>query len=73
MMWFGYEPASWAWMVPLMVFFWAFVIGFIVLVARSASRRTERDDQAMNTLRRRLAAGEITPDEYEHTKRILLG
>ena len=75
MMWFGYEPASWAWMVPVMVLFWAFVIAFILVLVRAASgRRAESDDDdAMSTLRRRLAAGEITREEYEQTRRVLLG
>ena len=73
MMWFGYEPAGWAWMVPVMVLFWVFVIAFVLLLVRAAAGRRDDRDDAMQTLRRRLAAGEITRDEYEQTRRVLFG
>ena len=72
MMWWDFEPAGWAWMIPGLVLFWVFVVGFILLMF--GATRTRRDqDQALHTLRGRLAAGEITREEYEQTRKLLLG
>jgi putative membrane protein len=54
------------------------VIGGLILVVVWAVRtvgepRTTSSSSALEVLKRRLAAGEITQDEYEKTRRILEG
>jgi uncharacterized membrane protein len=72
MMW-GFNTVSWFWMLPMMLVFWAVAVGVIVVLVRSlASPRFDRD-APMEALRRRLAAGQITRDEYEKTKQLLEG
>jgi uncharacterized membrane protein len=70
MMW-GYDAVGWFWMVPVMLLFWGVVIAAIVLVARTAGAPRIDGDEALQTLRKRLAAGEITPGDYETMKRLL--
>jgi len=70
MMW-GYDAGGWFWMVPVMLLFWGAVIAAIVLVARSLGAPRKDGDAALQMLRKRLAAGEITPDDYERMKRLL--
>jgi uncharacterized membrane protein len=70
MMW-GYG-LSWFWMLPTMLLFTVGLIALLLwLVSATSSRGTA--DSAIETLRRRLAAGEISQDEFETTKRILQG
>lgn len=58
---------SWALMMIGMVAFWGLVAWAIVAAVRSP-KRTERDgsDAAEQILAKRLAAGEIEGDEYQH-------
>jgi putative membrane protein len=70
MMW-GYDTSGWFWMVPVMLLFWGGVIAAIVLVARALGAPRTKGDEALQTLRKRLAAGEISPDDYERMKRLL--
>ncbi len=73
MMWPYYgDPAAGLWMAAMMLLFWAGLVALAVWLVRSFVR-PRRDDDAMSTLRRRLAAGEITQDEFEKTKHILQG
>jgi uncharacterized membrane protein len=72
MMWpYYYDRWSWVWMVGMMVVFWVAVIVPVAWVIRSMSR--SHDNDAIAILRKRLAAGEISQDEYEKTKRLLQG
>jgi uncharacterized membrane protein len=71
MMWGYYDGWSWFWMVPMMLLFSAGVIAMLLWVVRANSRGT--DDTAIQMLRRRLAAGEISQDDFEKTRRILQG
>jgi putative membrane protein len=71
MMWpYYYYGWSWPWMAGFMIVFWIGVIVLAVWLIRSLGRS---DDDAMAILRRRLAAGEISQDEYEKTRRALQG
>jgi putative membrane protein len=70
MMW-GYDAGGWFWMVPVMLLFWGGVIAAIVLVVRALGAPRTEGDEASQTLRKRLAAGEISPDDYERMKRLL--
>jgi putative membrane protein len=72
MMWYnGSGSWSWLWMTLMMLVFWGGVIGVAVWAIRSGlgSRR----ETATDVLRRRLAAGDISQEDFEKTKRILQG
>ncbi len=69
----GWSWVSWIWMAGMMVVFWGGVILLAVWLIRSVSGPRAGGDDAMNTLRRRLASGEISQDEFEKTKRLLQG
>ena len=72
MMWGNYDLWSWFWMVAATVVFWGAVIALFVWVVRSLIPRRQ-GDPAMETLRRRLAAGEITEPEFERARQLLQG
>jgi putative membrane protein len=73
MMYWGYnDPWSWLLMAALMVLFWGGVAALIVFVVRAVSA-PKGGDQALDVLRRRLASGEITQEEFEKTRRVLQG
>ncbi len=60
-------------MFIFMIIFWGLVIWGIVALIRAAGHREyhnpDRPDSAMEILKRRYAAGEITREEYEEKKR----
>lgn len=70
-----YGDWSWLWMGLMMVLFWGGLIALIVWLVRATARPggPPPTDGPAETLRRRLAAGEITPDEYERTRKLLQG
>jgi uncharacterized membrane protein len=69
MMW-RYAPHAGLWLFPVMLLFWGVVIAAAVMVLRALGQ-PERRDGALDVLRRRLAAGEITPEEFETTRKLL--
>ena len=70
-MWFGYHDGwSWLLMAGMMVLFWGGIATLIAFVAR-ALIGPRGGDQTMDMLRRRLANGEITQEEFETTRRAL--
>lgn len=72
MMWpYYYDGWTGLWLLGMMMVFWGTVILLAAWVIRSMGRSNEND--AMAILRKRLAAGEISQDEYENTKRLLQG
>lgn len=56
---------GWLWMGA-----WAVVLLVVVCLLVREPRRSQRDD-ALSTLRARLARGEISPDEFEQARRLL--
>jgi uncharacterized membrane protein len=72
MMWGYNESLSWLWMLPAMLLFSAGVIALLFWLVRNTGSHGIADP-AIATLRRRLAAGEISQDEFEKTRRILEG
>jgi uncharacterized membrane protein len=73
MMW-GYEDGSaWFWMVPMMLLFWGSFIALVIFAWRAFIGPRSGGDQAMAALRQRLAAGQISQEEFDQTKRILHG
>ena len=64
------------WLV--MLAFWAAVIGLVVLLVRrmtgpSAGSTHATGESAMDVLRRRYAAGEITREQYREMREVLEG
>ena len=72
MMWGYYDGWSWLLMAATMLLFWGGLAALSVLAIR-AFTGPRGDDQAMVTLRRRLASGEISQEEFEKTRRALQG
>ena len=75
MMW-GYDGWSWGWGMLFgglwMVLFWALIIGLVVWgVNRLSGDRSARGDEPLDILKRRLARGEINPEEFERLKKAL--
>jgi uncharacterized membrane protein len=71
-MW-GYSGLNWWWMAPMMLLFWGAAITLVVLAVRSRTGARRGLDNAVTTLRTRLASGDITQDEFEKSKRLLQG
>lgn len=72
MMWpYAVDGWTWIWMTLMMVLFWGGVGLLAVWAFRSVSRGHQADGGALDILRRRLASGEITAEEFEKTRKIL--
>jgi len=75
-MWHMHD-VGWGWWLLMsvgMVAFWTLVLYAIVLVARAAAPGRSRHDDAeapTEVLRRRLAEGQITVEEYERLRGVL--
>ena len=74
MMWYypGNGVWGWIWMTAVMLVFWGGLIAVAIWAVRSGLG-SRRDGDAVDVLRRRLAAGEISQEDFEKTKRILQG
>jgi uncharacterized membrane protein len=74
MMWF-YDGGGWTWlwMGGMMVLFWGGVILLAIWAIRVFAGPRHSGDPAIDTLRRRLAAGEISPEDFEKTRKALGG
>jgi uncharacterized membrane protein len=74
MMWYWGYNNGWPMAgLVIMVLFWA---GFFVLagwIIRTYGRPHRSADSAIDTLRQRLAAGQITAEEFEQTRKVLQG
>jgi putative membrane protein len=77
MMWYWGSGFGWGMTmfgVLMMVLFWGGIAVAFVYLARSLGRSRPRQvESAMDILRRRLAAGEITSEEFEHVSKVLQG
>lgn len=75
MMWFwGTGGAWWMWIFGalMMLLFWGGLAAIVVFLVRAlAGPRQAHSDTAMETLRRRLAAGEITEEEFERIRKVI--
>ena len=79
-MWHTYD-AGWGWWLAMaaeMVLFWAVVIYVIVRLTRGTSSVTQRNskhadppDAPLVVLKRRLAAGEISVEEYDALRAVI--
>jgi putative membrane protein len=72
MMWGSNDGGSWLWMAAMMVVVLGVIIGLVVFAIR-VSTGPKSNDQAGDILRRRLASGEITQEEFEKTRKALQG
>jgi len=70
--WAYYDGWSWLLMAATMLLFWGGLAALIVFAIRALTG-VPSGDQAMDALRRRLANGEITQEEFEKTRRVLQG
>jgi putative membrane protein len=72
MMWGYTDGWSVLWMSGMMILFWGGIIALVAFAVRAfvGSRGT---DQAIDVLRRRLASGEISQEDYEKTRKALQG
>lgn len=72
MMWnYGGDPWSWIWGTVMMVLLLGGVAILAVWAIRGRSGPGQTQDTVMDTLRRRLAAGEISQEDFEKTKKAL--
>jgi len=70
----GWGSGWWILMAFLMVAFWGLVIFGVVLLVRSGAwNRRGGGDSAIELLERRLANGEISPEEYRERRALLTG
>lgn len=72
--WFGYWGIDWPWglfWLGFAVLFWGGLIALLVWAVRSVSVRRPNPNTALQTLKRRLAGGEITEEEYERIRQLL--
>ena len=72
----GYGVSPWMWILGSVMM--VIVIGGLILlvvwaVSTVGGSRPGSSNSALEVLKRRLAAGEITHDEYEKTRRLLEG
>jgi uncharacterized membrane protein len=71
MMWgYGYDAWNWLW-IPGMLLFWGGLAALAVWAVRTLAGSRATGDGALDTLRKRLAAGEITLEDYEKIKKVL--
>lgn len=71
MMWY-YANGGWSWLMgSAMVLFLGVIIVLTILVLRALSGPKQTGDLAIETLRRRLASGEISREEFAKSKRAL--
>jgi len=73
MMWGYYDGWNWFWMGGMMLLFWGGVIALVIWGVRAFTGPRSTGGPAIETLRRRLAAGELSQEEFDKTKRILQG
>jgi putative membrane protein len=69
----GYGMSGWMWPygVLMMLLFWGVLAVLIVWLVRRFSGPSIGPDTAQEVLKRRFAAGEISPEDYEKTRHAL--
>jgi uncharacterized membrane protein len=69
----GYpDLGNMAWMMIGWGLFWIALVGFAIFAIVRLGPR-ERGDEAVTILKERLARGEITPEEYQSRRTLVLG
>ena len=72
----SYGASPWMWVAGglMMLLFWGGLALLVVWAVKAVTgHRPSNSGHALEVLRTRLAAGEITPDEYEKTRKVLQG
>ncbi|MEO5838995.1 MAG: SHOCT domain-containing protein [Acidimicrobiales bacterium] len=60
------DGSDWIWMTSMMVIFWGVVAGLVIaLIRRNGPKTSPPRDTPEETLRQRLASGEIDIEEYQ--------
>ena len=67
-----YDGWNALWMGGMMLLFWGGVIALVFFAVR-AFGSGKASDPAMDTLRRRLASGEINQEDFDKTRKALQG
>jgi len=72
---YGSGMPGWMWIVDALItlLFWGGLAVLIVYALRAFGSRRDGRESADEILKRRLAAGQITQDDYEKTSRALHG
>jgi putative membrane protein len=72
---YGYNMSGWMWVVGtlMMLLFWGGLAALIVVAVRAFAGPRGTQESADEILKRRLAAGQITQDEYDKTRQALHG
>ena len=67
--------SGWAWLVGIlmMLAFWGGLAALVVLAIRAFTGPRRNEESVDEILRRRLATGQITQDDYEKARRALQG
>ncbi len=73
MMWGDYDAGWWIVMWLSMLVFWGLVIAGIVIAVNSIATNRTKADSSEETLRQRLAAGEIDQEQYRTLREELRG
>ena len=72
MMWpYAVDGWSWLWMSAMMLLFWGGLIALGVWAVRALTTSRAGGDAPIEVLRRRFAAGEISQEEFEKTRKAL--
>jgi putative membrane protein len=71
MSWYGSGGWDWVWMAAMMLLFWGGVMILAVWAIRSFAGSRGTRDAAFDVLRRRLASGEITLEDFEKARKVL--
>ena len=72
MMWYYGAGVNWIWMTAMMLVVWGGLIFLGIWAVRALSgNRAHTSDSAMDLLRKRFAAGEISSEEFEKSKKVL--
>ncbi len=71
MMWWHNGGDGWIWLTGMMVLFSGGVILLGIWAMRSLSGPKRTGDAAIDVLRKRLAAGEISPEDFDKTRKAL--
>lgn len=77
--WWGSDGYGWPWpgliWILFILLFWGGLIALLVWAVRSTTAPRHRPElsrgSAMDVLRRRLASGEITPEEFDRIRKLL--
>jgi putative membrane protein len=70
--WAGTNGWMWLLMATATIGFWVLVALTVRALVGSSRARTRATADAVDVLRQRLARGEISPEDFEHRRRLLI-